>query len=60
MTLKDRRLSAKLTQKDVAAALNIKRNAVSMWELGISFPKSTMLPALAKLYGCTIDDLFKD
>lgn len=58
MNLKERRASAGLTQDAVASALNIQRTTVSMWESGKSSPTADRLPALAKLYGCTIDDLF--
>jgi len=58
MNLKERRASVGLTQDAVADALNIQRTTVSMWESGKSNPTADRLPALAKLYNCTIDDLF--
>ena len=48
------------TQREVAKALGIQSAAVSKWECGVSKPKSGMLPAIAKLYGCTIEELLAD
>ena len=59
--LKERRLrSAISTQREVAKALGVKSAAVSKWECGKSKPKTSMLPAIAKLYGCTVDELLAD
>lgn len=60
MRLKDARLSAHLTQEEAARALNISRTTVTMWETGTVNPTADKLPAIARLYGCTINDLFKD
>lgn len=60
MSFKTARLLAKLTQEQVAAALNLSRTTVSMWESGESLPRASMLPALASILGCSIDDLFQD
>jgi transcriptional regulator with XRE-family HTH domain len=46
-----------LKQVDVARRLGIKQSTVSMWETGTSRPRVTMLPLIAKLYGCTVDAL---
>lgn len=56
--LKELRNRAGLSQSDVAAALNIKQTTVSMWESGDNKPRAALLPAIAQLYGCTIDELF--
>ena len=48
------------TQREVAKALGIKSAAVSKWETGLSKPRASLLPAVAKLYGCTIDELLED
>lgn len=60
MRLKEARLSAGLTQEEVAKALNISRTTVTMWETGDVNPTADKLPAIARLYGCTINDLFRD
>ncbi len=58
--IKEFREKANLSQAEVAEKLGIKQNAVSMWETGENFPRADKLPELAKIFGCTIDDLFAD
>lgn len=48
-----------LSQAQLAEKLNITQGAVSQWEMGLSKPKSEILPELAKALNCTIDELFK-
>ena len=48
------------TQREVAAILGIKAAAVSKWESGRSKPRADKLPAIAKLYGCSIEELLAD
>lgn len=51
------RKAAGLTQADVAAKLNVSRQAVSRWESGQSKPSTEKLLALGELYGVSIDQL---
>lgn len=51
------RKAAGLTQADVAAKLNVSRQAVSRWESGQSKPSTEKLLALGELYGVSIDRL---
>ena len=51
------RKTAGLTQADVAAKLNVSRQAVSRWESGQSKPSTERLLALGELYGVSIDQL---
>ena len=60
MTLKELRLSAKLRQEDVAKRLNVNQAAVSKWETGETKPSRKYHKKLAKLYGCTVDELLTD
>ncbi len=57
MNIKSLRLSKKMTQTELANALNIERTTVSMWETGNSKPRYDMLIKLSKLFNCSIDDL---
>ncbi len=54
------RLAKKLTQEQVAAALGISAQSVSRWECGNTLPDVTALPEIARLYGVTIDDLYRE
>ncbi len=56
--IKELRRKNKLSQTELAEKMSVGQTAVSMWENGTNFPKSEMLPKLAKVLGCTIDDLF--
>ena len=51
------RKKAKLLQKDVADMLGVHRSSIAKWETGVAMPRAGTLVKLAKLYGCTIDDL---
>ena len=48
------------SQVEAAKALGIRPSAVSKWERGEAKPRIERLPAMAKLYGCTVEDLLKD
>ena len=59
MSYKSARESAKLTQQEVADALGIQRTTVAMWETGSNIPRASKLPQIAKILGCTVDELFE-
>lgn len=52
------RMRAGLTQMEVAEALHITQATVSSWETGISYPTGSKIPAIARLYGCRMEELF--
>ena len=54
------RKAARLTQADVAARLDVSRQAVSRWESGQSKPSTEKLLALAKIYDVSLDWLCSD
>jgi transcriptional regulator with XRE-family HTH domain len=59
--MKERRLRGAIpTQRAVAEILGVKESAVSKWELGMAKPRADKLPILAKLYGCTIEELLAE
>lgn len=59
--MKERRLRGAIpTQQEVARILGIKPSTVSKWENGKGKPRADKLPALAKLYGCSIEELLSD
>lgn len=58
MEIKRLRIQAKLTQMQVAEAVQVDRSTVSYWESGTAMPRSELLPRLADLFGCTIDALY--
>lgn len=48
-----------LTQMQVAEKLSIMQSTVAKWESDdVSYPRAALLPVLADLFGCTIDELY--
>lgn len=47
----------KITQEELAKNLSVTQGAISQWENGLSFPKTELLPRIAELLGCTVDEL---
>lgn len=58
MRIKELREAAGIQQKQVAAHMGVFQSAVSNWETEVALPKARELPRLAKVLGCSIDDLF--
>ena len=54
------REKAGITQREVAEEIGVDQSAVSLWETGKTLPRASLLVKLAKLYGCTVDDLLKE
>ena len=48
-----------LTQQQVADKLNVSNKTVSKWECDDGYPEITILPAIAELYGVTVDELLR-
>lgn len=57
VVLRKRRLTVALTQEQLAFEASIRRNYVSMLELGQNQPTLTMLFTLATALGCAPSDL---
>lgn len=57
MNFKKRREALNLTQEQVARAIGLSQQAIAKWETGESLPRADMLPKLAKILNCTIDEL---
>lgn len=55
--LKLKRIEKGFTQAALAKEIGVSQNAISMCELGITFPKKKTLDNLAKALDCNIADL---
>lgn len=53
------RRSSGLSQKEVAERLGVGDKAISKWECGRGLPDIATLPALAELFGVTVDELLR-
>lgn len=60
MRLKEMRKRAGLTARDVALEMGVSFQNVYNWENGSYLPPTKRLPEIARLYGCTVDELLQD
>lgn len=54
----ENRKKAGFSQESLAEELDISNRSISKWERGICLPETAKMPALCKLFGITINDLF--
>lgn len=55
--IKNRRQKRNLTQAELAALLKVTPQAVSRWEMGISYPDIAMVPLISEVLWVTADEL---
>ena len=60
MGFRDARIKAGLSVITVAKEMSVSDVAVYLWETGQTVPRLPKLTKLAKLYGCSVDDLLKE
>ena len=58
--LRSLRLEKGLTQEQLANVLGVSVQSVSRWECGNTLPDVMLLPQIARLYGVTVDDLYRE
>jgi len=56
--IRELRMAKNLTQVQLGAYLNISAQAISKWEMGVSYPDMTMIPTLAAFFKVSLDELF--
>jgi transcriptional regulator with XRE-family HTH domain len=54
------RRAAGVTQKKLADELQVDRSTIAKWEGGASLPRAELLPKIAAILGCSIDDLLSE
>lgn len=57
MNISNKREELALTQADIANILGVDRSTVAKWETGQSLPRAELLPKLAQILKCTVDEL---
>lgn len=57
MSMAAARKHAGLLQREVSEALQVSMGAVAMWDTNRNKPRAELLPKIAQLYGCTVDEL---
>ena len=58
--IKSARISANLTQEQVADFLNVSRQTISNWENGKTYPDIVSVVKMSDLYGISLDYLLKE
>ena len=58
--LKRERIAQQLTQREMAAQLNVSRQTISSWETGNSYPDIDRLIQLSDVYQISLDVLLKE
>lgn len=56
--IKEYRKAKGMTQAELAAQMGVARTTVTMWETAGRIPYVTQLFQLARIFDCTIEDLF--
>jgi transcriptional regulator with XRE-family HTH domain len=57
LAIKDKREQMNISQQHLADALGIDQSTVCLWETGKTMPRAKLLPKIAKILNCTVDDL---
>ena len=47
-----------VSQNELASRVGVGQSTVAMWENNSNLPRADKLPEIAKVLGCTINDLF--
>ena len=58
MRIRELRQARGLSQARVAEDVGVSNPAVCKWETGVSVPRTELLPLLARVLDCSIDELF--
>jgi transcriptional regulator with XRE-family HTH domain len=57
ISIKQKRLDARLTQAELARLIGVGQSAVAQWEAGTNNPRLVVLKRMAEVLKCSIDDL---
>ena len=58
MRIREIRESQNMPQVKLADNMGVTQSVISNWETGVALPRTRQLPDLARVLGCTIDELF--
>ena len=57
--IQEKRIALGIKQGDFALSLKVDRSTVSKWETGRAMPRAELLPKIAGVLCCTVDELLK-
>ena len=58
MRIGELRRAAGLSQAELGKEMGVARNGISQWETEVALPRTRQLPQLARIFGCSIDELY--
>ena len=58
--IRELRLNKKCTQTELAEFLDVSPQAVSRWEMNLTYPDMGLLPEIADYFDVSIDELFEN
>ena len=58
MRIKEHRIQAEMTQVQLGVQMGVAQPTVAGWETEVILPRARQLPRLARVLGCSINDLF--
>ena len=56
---KEARKKAGLTMMEAGKRIGVSDAAIAQWESGYTMPTAKRLPEVARVYGCTVDELLR-
>ena len=60
LKIRELRVNAGLTQAQLAKKMNVDQSCVSLWESEKTNPAKKLHKKLAKVLGCTVDELLRE
>ena len=60
MNIRRRREELGISRNELSKKVRVSETAIYKWESGEAKPRADMLPKLAHVLGCTIDELFRE
>ena len=57
--IKKQRLILEMTQEDLAIKMGVTQSAVTKWENGVTLPRAELLPKIAQILNCSVDELLR-
>ena len=58
--IREKRLEIGFNQEKLAIEIGVDRTTVTKWETGRTNPRAELLPKLAKILNCSIDELLSE
>ena len=60
LRIKGLRAKTTMTQVELAKKVGVNQSAVAQWEIGLTVPRTSILPKLAEALGVSIQELYEE